>query len=346
MARRSKLNDILPLLDQLEPQIAQAFIAAVFAARDSVNLQELQAALEAGRIQRAVDLLTMPQGVLFPLDQAIVGAYATGGALVSDNARRAGVVFGFNGRHERAEAWARNHVGGLITGIARDQRETVVAAVRDVITRQLEAGVSPRTAALDLVGRVDRATRTRVGGIVGLDGPRAERLRIVGDAMRTAEGVRSLVVGGRVRYKVNRATEARILRAFNAGRAVSEPDRVLSLKQYGNQLLQQRGETIARTEAITALRQGRREGFDQASEQGLIDREAITRTWSATLDERTREDHQAMDGETIVGLDDPWVLPDGSRMMTPGDASLGADPGQVISCRCTETYNVDWVGNG
>ncbi len=346
MARRPSLNNILPLLDQLEPQVAQAFVAAVFAGRDAVNMQALQAALEAGNLNRAVALLTMPQGVLFPLDQAIVGAYAAGGALVSDSARRAGVVFGFDGRHPQAEAWARNHVGGLITGIARDQRATVTAAVRDVLTRQLAAGVGARTAALDLIGRVDRRTGFRAGGILGLDAPRAERLRIVGDAMRTAEGVQSLVVGGKVKYKVNPATQARILRAYNAGRAVSEPDRILSLKQYGNQLLQQRGETIARDQTITALRQGRRDGFEQAAEQGKIDRDAITRTWDATMDARTREDHQAMNGETIVGLDDAWVLPDGSRMMTPGDSSMGAPIEQTIVCRCYERISVDWIGNG
>jgi hypothetical protein len=52
-----------------------------------------------------------------------------------------------------------------------------------------------------------------------------------------------------------------------------------------------------------------------------------------------------MNGETIVGLDDAWVLPDGSRMMTPGDPSMGAEPGQIINCRCYERISVDWIGN-
>lgn len=343
MARRSALNNILPLLDRLEPQVADAFVAAIFAAREGLDVRALQSALEAGDLARAVDLLAMPQGLLFPLDNALTNAFATGGALVTESARRAGVVFGFDGRHPQAEAWARQHIGGLITGIADESREAVTVAVRDALERQLVQGIGPRNAALDLVGRVDKATGRRVGGIVGLDGPRAERLRIVGDAMRTPEGVRSLVQGGKVKYKVNRATEARILRAYNAGTAVSERDRVLSLKQYGNQLLQQRGETISRTETITALRQGRREGFKQAVEQGKVDPDAITREWDATLDKRTRPEHAAMDGEKIDGLDEAWVLPDGSRMMTPGDSSLGASAGQIINCRCYENIRVDWL---
>ena len=83
MARRNALNDILPLLDRLEPQVANAFIAAVFAARENVDVRALQAALQAGDLARAVDLLAMPQGLLFPLDNALTNAFATGGAMVT-----------------------------------------------------------------------------------------------------------------------------------------------------------------------------------------------------------------------------------------------------------------------
>lgn len=340
---RAALNRITALLDRLEPEVRDAFIAAVFAQRGAVDMDALEAALRAGNLSRAVDLLTAPQALLYPLDAALMGGYAAGAAMVVDSARRSGVIIGFDGRHPRAEAFARNHVGGLITDILASQREGVTAAVRDVIERQLVAGVAPRVAALDIVGRVDRATGRRVGGLVGLDAPRAERLRIVGDAMRTPEGVQSLVEGGRVRYKVNQATADRILRAYNQGRAVSEADRVLSLRQYGNQLLRERGETIARTESITALRAGRREGFEQAIESGSIARDAVTREWDATLDSRTRPDHQAMDGKTIQGMQEAWVLPDGSRMMYPGDTSLGAPGEQTIQCRCYEAFRVDWL---
>ena len=135
MARRNALNDILPLLDRLEPQVANAFVAAIFAAREGLDVRALQSALEAGDLARAVDLLTLPQGLLFPLDNALANAFATGGALVTESARRSGVVFGFDGRHPQAEAWARQHIGGLITGIASESREAVTVAVRDVVER-------------------------------------------------------------------------------------------------------------------------------------------------------------------------------------------------------------------
>jgi hypothetical protein len=50
-----------------------------------------------------------------------------------------------------------------------------------------------------------------------------------------------------------------------------------------------------------------------------------------------------MHNEGVDGMTAPFVLPDGSRMMYPGDTSLGADAGQTINCRCVERFEVDWL---
>lgn len=60
----------------------------------------------------------------------------------------------------------------------------------------------------------------------------------------------------------------------------------------------------------------------------------MEKVWVATTDGRVREDHLAMNG-VAVDQDDPFILPDGSKMMFPGDISLGADASQVCNCRCT-----------
>lgn len=66
--------------------------------------------------------------------------------------------------------------------------------------------------------------------------------------------------------------------------------------------------------------------------------------WVATKDDRVRGlkpyekrngiDHDAMDG-VEVPLNEPFTLPDGSKVMFPGDISMGAPPEQTINCRCT-----------
>lgn len=345
MARiRGDIRRLEALIQTWEPQIRDAFLAAIVSARRGIDLRALEAALEARDIGRAVELLRMNQALLFPLEAAITGAYIAGGQMIAAGAPATAAVFGFDGRHVRAERWVRENVGGLITGIVQDQ----VELTRGIIERQIAAGIAPRQAALDIVGRVNRVTGAREGGLYGLDGPRAARLEAVITGMRTPEGVRGLVIEGRdgtlrMRYQVNRATAQRIIRAYNRGEAVSAADQAISARQYGNALLRARGETIARTESITALRAGRREGIEQAIEQGAIAADRLKRRWNATLDARTRPDHVAMHAETVQGIEAAWVLPDGSRMMFPGDTSLGAAPDQTIGCRCFEEFSVEWL---
>jgi uncharacterized protein with gpF-like domain len=65
--------------------------------------------------------------------------------------------------------------------------------------------------------------------------------------------------------------------------------------------------------------------------------------WSATGDDRTRDDHMEMDGQE-VGVDEAFETPGGDFLMFPGDSSLGAPPEQVANCRCAVEYNVDFIG--
>lgn len=87
---------------------------------------------------------------------------------------------------------------------------------------------------------------------------------------------------------------------------------------------------IARTETTRVQnsakmdigKEGQRLGFE------------MWKRWVSTTDGRVREDHLAMNG-VEVPQDEPFVLPDGSKMMFPADMSMGADASQVVNCRCT-----------
>lgn len=85
--------------------------------------------------------------------------------------------------------------------------------------------------------------------------------------------------------------------------------------------------THARTMLTSAQNQGRMSRFEEAQEMGI----EIKKQWMATLDQRTRETHQELDGQ-IRELDEPFEV-DGMKIMTPGDPH--ADPSLVYNCRCT-----------
>lgn len=58
--------------------------------------------------------------------------------------------------------------------------------------------------------------------------------------------------------------------------------------------------------------------------------------WNAVGDSRTREDHDAVDGQTVP-LDAPFRV-GGARMQHPGDPRAPAE--QVVNCRCVMGYPV------
>jgi SPP1 gp7 family putative phage head morphogenesis protein len=89
-----------------------------------------------------------------------------------------------------------------------------------------------------------------------------------------------------------------------------------------------RATAIARTETVG--------GFNAASRLGAVASGVVTsRTWLAAHDDRVRETHAAMDGETITGL--AGVYSNG--LLHPGDPT--APPSETVNCRCVETYGTD-----
>lgn len=94
---------------------------------------------------------------------------------------------------------------------------------------------------------------------------------------------------------------------------------------YSERMPQYRREMIARTETMRASNAGSYEIYDVAGVQ--------SREWLATGDNRTRETHLMANGQ-VKPMGIPFIV-GGYPMMYPGDASMGAPPGEFINCRCT-----------
>lgn len=87
----------------------------------------------------------------------------------------------------------------------------------------------------------------------------------------------------------------------------------------------------ARTAYTGAQNAGRVEGMKRARDEMGI---RVKKRWMSTLDEKTRDSHQELDGKTAE-IDEPFDSLLGP-IMYPGDP--GAEPGNVYNCRCTLTY--------
>jgi hypothetical protein len=84
-------------------------------------------------------------------------------------------------------------------------------------------------------------------------------------------------------------------------------------------------ERIAHTEAHRLSVEAQKAAYDRAAEMGI----EVQQIWDATLDDRTRETHAAMDGEVADEngmFHTPWGLVSGPGIEGP--------PEEVINCRC------------
>lgn len=92
---------------------------------------------------------------------------------------------------------------------------------------------------------------------------------------------------------------------------------------------------IARTEGHRIQQEAAWEAQKVAKEKGAN----VVKQWCATLDDKTRETHQQLDGK-IVEVDEPFTLPGGLSAMFPGDFG---DPAEDCNCRCQVLQRAKWA---
>ena len=233
----------------------------------------------------------------------------------------------FNVRAPRAEAWLQDRSSNLISQITDDQK----AMVRKVLREGLAEGRNPRDVALDIAGRINRATGRREGGLIGLTTTQQEWARNYARELATGDP-KALE-----RAMRDKRFDARIRKAIKEGRGLTKEEAAPVFRSYLNKMLMWRAETIARTETMAALHQGAMEGVQQAIDAGQIAEGQVKKRWIATQDKRVRDTHKAMHWQT-VGFRADFVSPSGARLQYPGDPNAPAS--EVINCRCA----LDFIG--
>ncbi|MFC7378267.1 phage minor head protein [Brevundimonas sp. GCM10030266] len=314
--------------------VAEAFMAGVRDLKEGVQLQRVISALQRGDLQAAQDALNLNRAAFHPLEAKLTEAFVAGGqGAVASMPVAVSVGFRFDPGNQRAATWIRSFAGSLIAGLIENE----VQQARDILADGMARGASPRSVALELVGRVTR-TGAREGGLIGLSGPHR-------DYVRTAYAELTSGDPAALRHYLTRARRDRrfdrtITKAIREGRAIPAETARTITGRYSARLLQLRGEVIARTEGLPAIRAAKREAFQQLLDDRRVDAMEIVRGWSTTTDGRQRDTHDAMNGQEVRGLDAPFVSPSGAHFHYPGDRSLGAPAEEVIACRCDEYITI------
>lgn len=340
-SRQARSRRLLALIDQFTPELRMAFLKAIDGVKNNALIGEIARAIQDGDPLRAVRIIGLDDVAMRPLIRQIETAFETGGVMVADsfpvltNTQGIRTVFRFDVRDSRAEAWLRDHSSDFVTRITDEQ----LAVIRNTITEGVTAGTNPRTIALDLVGRIDPLTGRRGGGVIGLSQNQAQWVLNAQAELSNPATASNWFT----RERRDARFDATVQRSIDDGVALDGATIDKLTGRYSDSLLQLRGETIARTEALASLNQSQNEAFQQAIDDGLISPSAVKRIWDASGDNRVRESHQAMNGQA-VGMNEPFVSPvTGARMMHPGDHSLGAPAEEIINCRCRIRVDVDFL---
>lgn len=236
-----------------------------------------------------------------------------------------------------AEKKIERSVGRLITRLKRETRETV----RDVILDGYKKGLHPNTIALDIAGRVNPATGTRTGGIIGMSRPQADAARNLRDRLESGDASEMRkVLGMQLRDK---RFDGVIEKAIEAGEAIPAEKIDRMVDRYVDASLELRGSTIARTETMSAVSSSSLEAFEQVLEKTEYSDRAVTRTWRTSGNANVRDSHAEMEGQVVEGLDEPFVSGLGNELMQPGDTASGAPAEDVINCVCDVEIDIDFT---
>jgi hypothetical protein len=338
VARPTQQQRIEALLEKFDPVIREAFLASIKDIVDRARLNVIITALERGDIDSAVRATHVETAAFQPMDAAIRQAFLEGGATTAatmppmKDPAGATMVFRFDVRMPAAENWLTSHSSTAITGIVDDQR----TAIRTALTEGMAQGNNPRTTALDIVGRTNVATGRREGGIVGLTSQQTDYVINARRELLSGDPAQMRNYLGRQRR--DKRFDAQVLKAIKEGQPLDQATVTRMTGRYADRLLQLRGETVGRTESMTAINASREEAWQQAVKKGNFPAVSVRRTWHATQDARTRDSHRHLNGET-VGLNEHFS----NGLRYPGDPS--GPLSEIANCRCRLNYRRDYFSN-
>ena len=331
------------IIDNFEPTIRRAFLEAIETIRSDIIIEEIIARLEKGDVSGAVNAVPVDSVAFYPLVEAIRQTYNAGGiAAVSTLPRLSSpsgqkVIVRFDARNIRAEQWLSQHSSTLITNIIRDQQQSI----RSVLTTGMVNGRNPRSVALDIVGRVEKVSGKRTGGIIGLTSKQASYVENARQELNSGqpEALKSYL--NRVRR--DKRFDSTVLKAIDSGEPIPKTTITKMLNRYEASLLKLRGDTIARTEALESVNTSQQEAFQQVLDKTAYTDQDIQREWRCASDDRVRDSHLMMNRQKVKGMQTPFITPDGYKLRYPHDSSLGAPARETINCRCIQLIRLNYM---
>jgi Phage Mu protein F like protein len=296
---------------RLEPELRAAILTAFTKLANRVPLSELERLIRAGDVAAVVELMLSDSTIA----RAFYGAYkvarqgivssgtATIRALPSD--MKAGVIF------DVLDPRVLTAVRTIQTGSLGFLQGEMRTALRQTVERGLLAGRNPRDIARTLP-RVMGLTPYQNGVIANFQ-----------DALANGQYTKALT------YELRDKRFDPILKRLRREKLqLSDAQIERMADSYRRRYKAYNAEVHARTAALESQRIGRQLAWQETESSGVLKGGVVLKTWRATLDSRTRPEHAAMNGDTVL-LNQPYSNGDN----WPGESN-------PWNCRCVETYRV------
>lgn len=287
----------------LAPALRKELLRAWETLRRGMSEAEITKLITSGRLEDILserDIQRALAGLRVELKGGVESAGKTLAKTLPRTAQGAGIAF--NVLSPRVVEAIQVLDTRVMTSLTEAVRETVRQAVQD----GLRDGLPPKTIA--------RGLRE----VIGL-APNQQRAV---DNFRTALESRDL--GALTRQLRDRRFDGTLRKAF-AGDGLSTAQIERMTDAYRARFLAFHAETVTRTAALDAQRLGNHLTWADAVDRGDIDGDKLTKRWSGTLDDREREEHLAMEGETVR-----WDEPYSNGQMVPGESEY--------NCRCVSIF--------
>ncbi|EJL54868.1 phage head morphogenesis protein, SPP1 gp7 [Rhizobium sp. CF122] len=306
------------LLDTYEPKLAAAFREGIEEIKSSIVLARVVERLEKGDVSGAIEAMLIEPEAFAALDLALQEAFNAGGInaigelpTVRDP-NGAKVVFRFGVRNPEAERILRDISSTMVTHITEDQRQ----GIRYALEQGLARGANPRATALDVVGRQNRVTGRREGGVIGLTSRQIEYIERA--RQNLASGDPKLMKQYLALVTRDKRFDRTVTAAMKAGKPITGENLQKIIGRLNDKNLLLRGEMLARTETMMALGSARDQAMRQQITSGKVEAQDVTKIWRSAGDSRVRHTHRVLNGRSVA-IDDYFFSPSGAAIRYPGD---------------------------
>jgi hypothetical protein len=310
-----EIERLRDLAARMERDLSRAFLDAVEAMRERLDLKALAEMLEAGNTADALALIEreLANAGFRPMGSALAQAAINAGvqaALAADLPGDIQFVFG-PANPEAIEAIRLYELDKV-----REMNAAQLAAIRETLTNGIAAGRNPLEMARDFRGAI---------------GLTAYQERVVANFRRQLEDRDPAALDRALRDK---RFDRTVARAIRDDVALTQEQIDTMVAAYRRRWLKYRSETIGRTETIRALNLGNVQAWRAMIREGKVAADDVVKRWIYSHDSRTRDAHRMIPGMNPrdVPLEKPFdsIL---GPIRWPGDENAPAE--NVINCRCT-----------